>query len=301
MIGAAVILLAAIAIHLAQQFEDVRHLSRLSPGVLAGALVLLFGAHLAQNESMLVPLRVHLPPLGFWELFLVRTGGLVLGSAIPVAGGAALRLAYLKRQGLGYTEFAQATVLSNVLALVAAACLALPATVVLWAIADAPPAAALGLTVTLLALGIAAVAVLRALPRLSRHPRLSRWLPAVSDASASRPIVLRTFLVSLVRHAASFVAFGWLYSALSAMPGSFVAGGLVYALTAPVRMVTLTPGNLGVNEWATAVVGRALAFDLTTGLLVSGVFRAASLAAQGAGVLVGWALAESGARSERRP
>ena len=94
---------------------------------------------------------------------------------------------------------------------------------------------------------------------------------------------------------------GQTQQSLSGVPGSFVAGGLVYAFTTPVRMVNLTPGNLGVNEWATAVAGRALAFDLTTGLLVGGVFRAASLAAQGAGVLVGWALSESRALSERRP
>ena len=301
MIAAAIVLLAAIAIHLAQQFEDVRQLSRLSLGVVIGSIVLLFASHLAQNESMLVPLRVHLPRVGFWELFLVRTGGLVVGSAVPVAGGLAVRLAYLKRQGLSYAQFTQATVLSNVLAVVAAACLALPATAALWAMAGAPPAAAIGLTLVVLALGGAALALLQALPRVARYRRLSRWLPAVEDLSASRPIVIRTLLVSVLRHVASFVAFGWLYSALSGLPGSFVAGGLVYAFTTPVRMVNLTPGNLGVNEWATAVAGRALAFDLTTGLLVGGVFRAASLAAQGAGVLVGWALSESRALSERRP
>ena len=167
--------------------------------------------------------------------------------------------------------------------------------------AGAPPAAAIGLTLVVLALGGAALALLQALPRVARYRRLSRWLPAVEDLTASRPIVIRTLLVSVLRHVASFVAFGWLYSALSGLPGSFVAGGLVYAFTTPVRMVNLTPGNLGVNEWATAVAGRALAFDLTTGLLVGGVFRAASLAAQGAGVLVGWALSESRALSERRP
>ena len=300
-IAASIVLLAAIAIHLAQQFEDVRQLSRLSPGVVIGSLVLLFGSQLALNESMLLPLRVHLPAIGFWELFLVRTGGLVVGSAVPVAGGLAVRLAYLKRQGLSYARFTHATVLSNALAVVAAALLAVPATAALWAIAGPPPTAALGLTVVMLVLAGAALALIQALPHLARYPRLSRWLHAVEDLSASRHVVIRTLLVSVVRHAANFVAFGWLYSALSGVPGSFVAGGLVYAFTTPVRMVSLTPGNVGVNEWATALAGRALAFDVTTGLLVGGVFRAASLVAQGAGVLVGWALADSRAPSEPRP
>jgi hypothetical protein len=301
MITASVVLLAAIAIHLAQQVEDVRQLSRLSLGVVIGSLVLLFASHLAHNESMLLPLRVHLSRIGFWELFLVRTGGLVVGSLVPVAGGPGVRLTYLYRQGLSVAKFTHATVLSNALAIVAAACLALPATAVLWAMAGAPAAAALGLTVVVLALGGAALALLQVLPYLARYRRLSRWLPAVEELSVSRSIVIRTLLVSVLRHATSFVAFGWLYAALSGVPGSFVAGGLVYAFTTPVRMVNLTPGNLGVNEWATAIAGRALAFDVTTGLLVGGVFRAASLAAQGAGVLVGWALVESRAPSERRP
>ena len=98
MVAAAIVLLAAIGIHLALQIEDVRQLSRLSPGVAIGSLVLLLASHLAQNESMLLPLRVHLPRIGFWELFLVRTGGLVFGSAVPVAGGPAVRLAYLEQR-----------------------------------------------------------------------------------------------------------------------------------------------------------------------------------------------------------
>jgi hypothetical protein len=301
MVAVGVILLAAIAIHLAQQVEDLRRLTSLSPAVLTGSLLLLFVSHVAHNESMLAPLRLYLPRLGFWELFLVRTGGLVLGSALPVAGGVAVRLAYLVRQGIAYTDFAYATLVSNVLALGAAACLAVPAIAVLWAGAGPLPPAALGLTLALIALGAAAFAVLQVLPRLARPRRLTRWLPARVSRTATRSVAWRTFLASALRHTASFIAFGWLYAALSGTPGSFVAGGLVYALTTPIRMVALTPGNLGVNEWAAAVVGRTLAFDVTTGLLVSGVFRVASLAAQGAGVLVGWALADPSVRSAPRP
>lgn len=301
MIAVAIVLLAAIGVHLAMQADDLRQLSRLSLTVLAGSVALLFGSHLAQNESLLLPLRTHLPRLGFWELFFVRTGGLVVSSAVPVAGGVAVRLAYLRRQGLTYGDFAHATLLSNVLALVAAACLALLTTVALWALAGTPPMAALVLLVALLASGAGALVVLQSLPRLARHPRLARWLPAGGDPSVNAAVVRRVFLASVLRHLTSFVAFGWLYSALSEAPGGFLAGGLVYALTAPVRMVNITPGNVGVNEWAVAVVGRSLAFDLTTGLLVGGVFRVASLVAQGIGILVGWALSGSRPLSEPRP
>jgi len=300
-IAVALGLLAAIVVHLAMQADDLRQLGRLSPAMLAGIIALLFGSHLAQNESILVPLRSHLPRLGFWELFLVRTGGFVAGSAVPVAGGIAVRLAYLRRQGLTYADFTHATLLSNVLALVAAACLALLTTAALWAMAGTPPMPALGLLAALLVSGAGALAVLQSLPRLARHPRLARWLPAPGDPAVGRVVVRRVFLASVLRHVTSFVAFGWLYSALSDAPGGFLAGGLVYALTAPVRMVNITPGNVGVNEWAVAVIGRTLAFDLTTGLLVGGVFRVTSLVAQGLGVLVGWALSGLGPLSEPRP
>ena len=62
--------------------------------------------------------------LGFWELYLVRTGGFLVGSLVPVAGGLAVRLAYLRTRGLTYLDFTWATLLSNVLALGAAAVLA---------------------------------------------------------------------------------------------------------------------------------------------------------------------------------
>ena len=45
-------------------------------------------------------------------------------------------------------------------------------------------------------------------------------------------------------------------------------------------MVTITPGNLGVNEWVVALIGKLLSFDVATGLLVALVFRGMSLAAQ---------------------
>jgi hypothetical protein len=298
----AAVLLAAIVVHLAPNLDDVRQLGRLSAAALIGTVVLLLGSHLAQNESMLVPLRTHLPALGFWELFLVRSGGLVVGSAVPVAGSVAVRLAYLRRQGLTFAAFTHTTIVSNVLALVAAGCLAVPATAMLWFIGGAPPAAALALLGGVLALGLAAMAVLAALPSLAKYPRLLRWLPVDPQQSGvNHSVALRVLGVSVLRHVCSFVAFGWLYAALSGAEGGFLAGGLVYTLTTPIRMVNLTPGNVGVNEWAVAMAGQTLAFDLTTGLLVGGVFRVASLVAQGAGVIFAWALVGAEARSALRP
>ena len=70
---------------------------------------------------------------------------------------------------------------------------------------------------------------------------------------------------------------------LSRSAGDFLAGGLIYALTSPIRMVNITPGNLGVAEWVAALVGQMLEVDLTTGLIAALAFRGVGLVGQGLG------------------
>jgi hypothetical protein len=52
-------------------------------------------------------------------------------------------------------------------------------------------------------------------------------------------------------------------------------------------MINVTPGNLGVTEWVVALVGKALAYDLATGLIVALAFRGIALVAQALGMLFG--------------
>ena len=129
----------------------------------------------------------------------------------------------------------------------------------------------LGVTAGVVAISVAAVAVFELLPRVARHPRFQglQWLSALSSFEASPRMATQVFALCLIRHVLNFVTFGLLYQALSPVPGAFLAGGLVYALTSPVRMVNITPGNLGVTEWFVALIGKMLAFDLTTGLIVA--------------------------------
>jgi uncharacterized membrane protein YbhN (UPF0104 family) len=114
-----------------------------------------------------------------------------------------------------------------------------------------------------------------------------RGASAMSGLKASSRTMAAVFAHSLARHGLNFVTFGLLYRALSGVPADFLTGGLVYALTTPVRIVNVTPANLGVNEWVVALVGKALNFDVTTGLLVALAFRVIALLGQGIGVLVG--------------
>ncbi|MEQ1730124.1 MAG: lysylphosphatidylglycerol synthase domain-containing protein [Vicinamibacterales bacterium] len=290
----AVALLVAIGGHAYRNPEEVAQFRRLSPLVLFGAVVSQTLVQIFMNWALLIPLRRHLRNLGFWEFLLVRSGGLVASSVVPVAGGMAVRLAYLRRRGLTYSDFLWATIVANVFALVAAAILAVAASAVMWWLIGQPPLLVFGLAAAI-ALGAAAAVLLTgAIPRLAAHGRLGQraWVAALSEHSLDRSTALGVVGASLLRHIMNFVTFGLLYGAITRSPQSMLTGGLVYALTSPVRMVNITPGNVGVNEWVVAVVGGALAFDVTVGLIVAIVFRGVSVVAQAFAGVVAWAWVE---------
>jgi Lysylphosphatidylglycerol synthase TM region len=282
-------LLAAMAVYMSGTREELASIRRLSAGILVITCSLQFLSHLFLNGSFLLPLRRCVAHLGFWELYLVRTGGFFAGSVVPVAGGLAVRLAYLKGRGLTYLEFTWATLLSNVLALGAAAVLAVVAIGVLWSTAGRPPVAILAVSGGVLAISLAAMAAFEYLPGLTRHPKLRRWswLADMRRPSENHGLAMSVFGLSVLRHGINFVTFGLLYQTLTRAPGSVLPGGLVYALTSPIRIVNITPANLGVTEWFVALVGSMVSFDVATGLIVSLAFRGVALIAQGIGALVG--------------
>ncbi|MGH9309672.1 MAG: lysylphosphatidylglycerol synthase transmembrane domain-containing protein [Vicinamibacterales bacterium] len=284
-----VVLLTAMVVYVSRTHDELVLLRRLSLQVLVVACMLQFLGQLFLNESMLLPLKTCVTRLGFWELYLVRTGGFLVGALMPVAGGLAVRLAYLRNRGLTYLDFTWATLVSNVLALLAAAVLSVAAIGVLWTLAGQPPAAVLGLSAGVLAISGAAIAAFEYLPRVTRWPRFQRWswLAGMRSLRANRSMAVRVFVLCVIRHALNFVTFGLLARSLSGVPADFVSGGLLYALTSPVRMVNITPGNLGVTEWVVAVVGKMLAFDLAIGLIVAIAYRGVGLVAQTLGALFG--------------
>jgi uncharacterized membrane protein YbhN (UPF0104 family) len=287
LIGAiAIVLLAAIAAYLLTRRDELEYFRRLSAAVLLATLLFQLLSQLLWNQAMLLPLRAYMK-LGFWELFVVRSGGLLAGALVPVAGNIGVRLAYLRRRGLGYSDFTWATIVSSVLALFASAALAVMAVAILWARTGDLSRPVVVLTAALLALGIAALLSLRILPRLAGHrwARKWTWIAAMSRHTIDPVTAGWILAASFGRHVFSFLSFGLLYQSLSRPPGELLTGGLVYAITSPIRIVTITPGNLGIIEWVVAVVGKLLSFDLTTGLVVALVFRGMSIGAQALGVL----------------
>jgi uncharacterized membrane protein YbhN (UPF0104 family) len=297
-----VCLIGAIAIHFSRSREELAYLQRLSVQALAATFLLQFASQLFLNGSLLLPLRACVSAVGFWELYIVRTGGFFIGSVVPVAGGLAVRLAYFRKKGLTYADFTWATLFSNVLALGAAALLGAAAMIVLRMVAGPLPARVILMTTGVLTISLAAVAAFELLPRVARHPKLRTWpwLAGLSSFKGNGTMMTLVFALCLSRHVLNFVTFGLLYQALSPAPRAFLSGGLVYALTSPVRMVNITPGNLGVNEWFVAITGKMLAFDLTSGLIAALLFRGISLVAQVIGALSGSAWLARGKRTSHQ-
>ena len=279
-------LLGAMAAQVVRTRDELASIERLSFATLGAASVLQFISQLFLNASMLLPLRTCVRRLGFWELYIVRTGGLLVGSLVPVAGGVAVRLAYLRQRGVTYADFTWATLLSNVLALAAAALVALFGTVMVWLFVGQPPAVVLAVAGGVFALSLVAIAVFESIPGLTRRTKLRRWawLSNMPGLFTDGSMTLGVLLHSIGRHALNFVTYGLITQSLT---GDFLTGGLVYAVTSPVRMVNITPGNLGVTEWVVALVGQALAFDLTIGLIAALAFRAVALIAQAVGMAFG--------------
>jgi hypothetical protein len=286
-----ILLLAAMVVYILTRLGELAYLRRLSTNLLLATLACQLVAQLMWNQAMLVPLRQHVR-LGYWELFTVRSGGLLASYLVPLAGNIGVRLAYLRRRGLLYADFLWATWVSSVLGLLAAAILGVLALGVLWVVAGTPPAVVTGLAIAVLALSLVGLATLCWLPGFVGHPRFRgrRWVAMVSRHEMSRRAIALVLTASFGRHLFSFVSFGLLYQELAGGRGQFLAGGLVYAITSPLRIVMITPGNLGLIEWTVAAVGKLLAFDLATGLIVALVFRAMTLAGQGLGLLMGAAL-----------
>ena len=89
----AAVLLAAIAVHLAPNLDEVRQLGQLSAGVLAGAVVLLLGSHLAHNESILVPLRSSTGPTPTVSSLILTTIAAVMRCSVTTQSSETVRIA----------------------------------------------------------------------------------------------------------------------------------------------------------------------------------------------------------------
>src|SRR5262245_31664924 len=114
-----VVLIAAMVMQLVSRRHELDSIQQLSIGVLLLALAFQVASQLVWNAATLLPLRPYAPELSFWELYIVRMGGFIVGWLVPVAGNFALRMAYFKRHGVSYGCFTWATIIVNVVGLLA--------------------------------------------------------------------------------------------------------------------------------------------------------------------------------------
>ena len=98
-------LVATMAVYLFTRREELVNFQRLSITVLLLGLCLQCLSLLLWNGTVLLPLQIRMKRLGFWELFMVQTGGFLVGYLVPVAGNMAVRMTYLRRRGLHVCGF----------------------------------------------------------------------------------------------------------------------------------------------------------------------------------------------------
>lgn len=291
-----------------QRGEDLSLLRALDlPAIVA--LVLLQGVYLVlQSGRFHVVLRqVAAQPVGFWPWLQLFVVGRFLNLFVP-QGGNVYRAYLLKhRFGVPYTRFVTAfanapwiaMVLNFAIGSVAVALLAPGVAVAGWP---------LWLLLGLAALATAAVPFVAALvlPRLPRRCRWLAWLHArvaevlgLTLASLRDARYLGRVSAWTLAAFAQAVLMLWVcFAALGTRVGVAEAVAF-YVLLQLATYLTVTPGNLGVQELAFAFLAVGMGSGAVDGVLVSGLLRVTGVIA-----LVAVALPLGGAqalRSSRSP
>jgi uncharacterized membrane protein YbhN (UPF0104 family) len=270
--------LAGIAVYLLTHREELDALSAVSWWQLA-ALVGLRCVFLAVNGLSLracaAKFGVRLALVEWFGLSVVTTMGNYL---TPLSGGLVARAVYLKRRhSLPYSAFA-ALLASNYLVtfwMVGAAgvgcAFAVPgASGLRWSVAGAFAAV------------VAAVSVLVALPAI-RVPGRGRLSRVLSDAlrgwsilKSDRRLLAQLAALTAVNIVAKALSFQVAYRALGvSLP--FADALLIALLTALTIVVSITPGNLGVQEAVVGLTSGLLRGDVDQGVLASLLIRVATL------------------------
>ncbi len=238
---------------------------------LAALFVCILATWVVASLQTLLPLRELGVRLGFAENLMVT---LAAGfcNYLPLRAGTVLRLEYIKSMyGMGYLRYgsilgARALLLvwaAGAMGLAGAAGMMLTGRAVRWEV--------LALYTVILLAGVAPFCIPfdRLLPSEGRLSRLGRELTQsmILIRGNRRITVLYLGLVVL-----QFVLLGArlavAFSALGQFP-VFWAYFLLAPLTTLLSFVDLTPGNLGLREWAVGLITAALGADYSSGIFAS--------------------------------
>lgn len=292
-----VLLLGAFAAYLWANQSEFQRLLDLSGITLLQVVMGRAIAYLALISATTYCLRPYAPNLNSLEFVAASSAGSIL--SLPGAVQAT-KSAYLKgRHGVGLQR---SLAVSGVIVVVALSSASLTALLglawletqgkgnlhLLWLLSAC----------TLLGAGLVLVFAGR-LPKAGRLQRFAGFPETWAQVVGDRRRMLSVAAMLCVRSLASFLAFGLLFATLASVPNGLVVGGVVDALTFALRLVMITPGNLGVYEWVVAILSSSVGSTLATGLACAAIYRAAGLLVTGSAGLISVMLL-GGARNYRK-
>ena len=114
-------------------------------------------------------------------------------------------------------------------------------------------------------------------PMAGLSARFAAFVESWARLVRQRRLMVSVAALLALRSAASFLGFGVLFAALAGTINGFLVGGVLDALSMILRVVTITPGNLGVYEWSVAALGRGAGVSLAIGLACAALYRAAGI------------------------
>jgi len=298
----AVVLLVAVAWYLYEHRDDIFIVSALSLQVILLAVTARAIAFIAAVQANFAVIRLFTPVLGKLEFLVLSSGGLLLGHLAPPGSTYAAKSIYLKRRhNLGHQQFLAVSLVVGFLALATSGAIALLALGIIWAASSEFPALSWVAALTMLI----PTAIFLRFPHtfsalLGRVKKLGGLARTWNHLRSARGSIWHASIFLLGRALASFVGFGVLFMALTGGSDWFLRGGVVDALSAVLRLVRLSPGNLGIYEWMVAGFGHDMGAALSTGLVAAASYRLAGMVGVALVALIALGLQNIQQRSDHR-
>ena len=265
-------LLVTLAWYLWHHQQEIARLGQFSLMV----LVLIFAARLAAYIMLVASTwwvtSHYAPNLGRWEYFFISANGSALGTFGMPGSSYAVKTIYLKqRHGLKHVDFFGINIVVGLMALIGSGILACAALGMLWFSGNSIHPMLLTLAVCMLIGPFVALLILNRPLTVLSIERLTNLSKTCQEILSDRNRLIWAFTGLIVRSGFSFLGFGLLFYELGG--GTVLTGGVMDSLSTILRLVHLTPSNIGVYEWLIAGIGRWLDASLTVGLLAAALYR----------------------------
>ena len=278
-------LTTAAVLYLSSNPQIFAQLTRIRPAFLILLLLCQVIAALILNWASYLPLRKYAPKLRYWELFALRSGAFLAGHLLPVAGSTAVKASYLRSiHDVSLPNYFATILYTNLLRCLSAGILSIIALLAVYVATDRH---------SIFLCGIAGFSLIGSLLFLRLPVKFQSWPSAVvwlgPLLKAQRSFVLLTgssrlfaavSILGAIHLLLTALVFGSFYASLAGSLGEGLFAAIAHTASAPSRIMTITPGGLGVYDWLVALSGASIQLDLGKGLLAALLLRAAGLVAQ---------------------